>query len=67
LDTHDGSATTSWVWTRCQPVVGGIQDALEGISASFLVFHVHLLERLHGIKLIFLESYQHFISQVTTQ
>nr|TKS01691.1 hypothetical protein D5086_0000170160 [Populus alba] len=29
LDAHDGSATTSWVWTRCQPVVGGIQDALE--------------------------------------
>jgi hypothetical protein len=65
LDAHDGSATASWVWTSCQPVVGGIQDALEGISASF---HVYLLERLHGIDLIILlNPISTLFSHVTTQ
>ncbi|RVX00841.1 AUGMIN subunit 7 [Vitis vinifera] len=30
LDSHDGGTTASWVWTSCQSLVGGVQDAFEG-------------------------------------
>lgn len=31
LDAHDGGTTAPWVWPSCQSLIGGIQDAFEGI------------------------------------
>lgn len=31
MDSHDGGTAASWFWTSCQSVVGGIQDAFEGM------------------------------------
>ena len=41
LDSYVGGTAASWFWTSCQSVVGGIQDAFEGIpmlnsSTNFL-------------------------------
>jgi hypothetical protein len=30
MDTYDGGSTTSWVWTSCQPIVRGVQNASKG-------------------------------------
>ena len=30
MDTYDGGSTTTWVWTSCQSVIGGIQNASKG-------------------------------------
>lgn len=32
LDTHDGGTTAPWVWPSCKSLIGGIQDAFEGIK-----------------------------------
>lgn len=30
MDTYDGGSTTSWLWTSCQSIIGGVQNASKG-------------------------------------
>lgn len=50
LDTHDGGSTASWLWSSCQPIVGSIQYAIEGILLLIISFFMMLIYLLYEVQ-----------------
>lgn len=53
LDTHDGGSTASWLWSSCQPIVGSIQYAIEGILLLIISFFMMLIYLCYLIYLLY--------------
>lgn len=62
LDTHDGGTPASWVWTSCQSLIGGIQDAFEGTSMLIMKYDLYFMKFFLLLKLRCLGKYRSHLS-----